>query len=321
MLLLQLMEFHLTRSSNNITDLFTGYNVNLLASTTVNGTDTPANLTASVDTSLATTNLQSFVNAVNDARTLLNEKTFRGSASEDAGELSDDPVVKSIQKRLNSLTSGQLIGFGANGVYLSNLGVRTEKDGLLSLNTTVLKNELKNNPSSLDAIFNSMYSSSSSLLTVSGGVSRAPTAGSYSFAMTAYVSGAFTGLASNDASPEVTASNNTIQVTVDGIHSGSVSVPTAHYSSEAALATAIQTAINADSTLVSGGKSVVVTHSNGSYSITSGSIGSSSSIVVSAIGSKSKWIFEDVGYIRRSIYFCSAVWLRILSTYLKWWFY
>ena len=78
-----------------------------------------------------------------------------------------------------------------------------------------------------------MYSSSSSLLTVSG-VSRAPT-GSYSFAMTAYVSGAFTGLASNDASPEVTASNNTIQVTVDGIHSGSVSVP-AHYSSEAALA-------------------------------------------------------------------------------------
>ena len=39
----------------------------------------------------------------------------------------------------------------------------------LALNTTVLENELKNNPSSLDAIFNSMYSSSSSLLTVSGG--------------------------------------------------------------------------------------------------------------------------------------------------------
>ena len=34
---------------------------------------------------------------------LLNEKTFRGSASKEAGELSDDPVVKSIQKQLNSL--------------------------------------------------------------------------------------------------------------------------------------------------------------------------------------------------------------------------
>ena len=39
-----------------------------------------------------------------------------------------------------------------------------------------------------------MYSSSSSLLSVSGGTNSKPVAGSYSFAMTAYVSGAFTGL-------------------------------------------------------------------------------------------------------------------------------
>ena len=275
----------LTRSSNNIEDLFNGYNVNLLSSTITNGTDTPANLTGSVDTSEATTNLQSFVKAVNDVRTLLNEKTFRGSASEDAGDLSDDPVVKNIQKQLNSLTSNQLTGFGVNGVYLSNLGVRTEKDGLLSLNTTVLENELKNNPSSLDAIFNSMYSSSSSLLTVSGGSLSKPVAGSYSFAMTAYVSGAVTGLVSSDTSPQVTASNNTIQLTVDSYNTGTISIPAAHYTSEAALATAIQTAINADSTLIAAGKSVIVTHSNGSYSITSGSTGSSSSIVINTIGS------------------------------------
>ncbi|MDC0458084.1 flagellar filament capping protein FliD, partial [Alphaproteobacteria bacterium] len=41
----------LTRSSNTISDLFTGYNVSLLASTTLNSVDTPANLTGSVDTS------------------------------------------------------------------------------------------------------------------------------------------------------------------------------------------------------------------------------------------------------------------------------
>ena len=285
----------LTRSSNLITDLFTGYNVNLHASTTSNGVDTPANLTGSVDTGAATTNLQAFVTAVNDARTLLNEKIFRGSTTKDAGELSDDPVIKSIESQLKSLTSSQLTGFGANGVYLSNLGVRTEKDGLLSLNTTALENELKNNPTSLDAIFNSMYSSSSSLLSVSGGNSSKPVAGSYAFVMTAYVSGAFTGLVSSDTSPQVTASNNTIQVTVDGTQSGTVSVPAAHYTSEAALATAIQTAINADSTLSAAGKSVVVTHANGSYSITSGSIGSSSSMVVNAIGSNLDGFLKFVG--------------------------
>jgi flagellar capping protein FliD len=63
-----------------------------------------------------------------------------------------------------------LPGFGSSSVYLSNLGVRTERSGLLSLNTTVLENTLENNPSSLDAVFNSMYSSGSSLLSVSGGL-------------------------------------------------------------------------------------------------------------------------------------------------------
>ena len=285
----------LTRSSNTITDLFTGYNINLLASTTVNGTDTPATLIGSVDTNSATTNLQSFVAAVNDARNLLSQKTFRGSVTQDAGELSDDPVIKSIQRQLNALTSNQLTGFGANGVYLSNLGVRTEKDGLLSLNTTVLENELNNNPSSLDAIFNSMYSSTSSLLTVSGGSVKAPDPGSYAFEMTAYVSGALTGLVSNDTSPEVTSSNNTIQVTVDGTQTGSLSIPAAHYTSESALATAIQTAINADSALTAAGKSVIVTHANGSYSITSGSTGSSSSIVLDAIGSNLDGFLKLVG--------------------------
>jgi len=285
----------LTRSSNNISDLFSGYTVNLLASTTVGGTDTPAQLSGVVNNAEATTNLQSFITALNNTRTLLNEKTFRGNSTISSGDLSDDPTINGIKKQINSLTSTSLSGFGANGVYLSNLGVRTEKTGLLSLNTSVLKTELKNNPSSLDAIFNSMYSSSSSLLSVSGGSNTPPVAGAYSFAMTAYVSGAFTGLVSSDTSPQVTASNNTIQVTVDGTQSGSVSVPAAHYTSEAALATAIQTAINADSTLSAAGKTVVVTHSNGSYSITSSSTGTSSSMVVNAIGSNLDGFLKFVG--------------------------
>ena len=120
-------------------------------------------------------------------------------------------VIKSINSQLNSST--QLSGFGASGIYLSNLGVRTEKNGLLSLNTSILETELKNNPTSLDAIFNSMYSSTSSLLSVSGSTSSSQLD---PFSMTAYVSEPFTGLKSSDTSPEVTASNNTIQVTVDG---------------------------------------------------------------------------------------------------------
>ncbi len=270
----------LTRSSNIITDLFEGYTLNLLSTTS-----SVANITALVDTTSAKSSIQSLVDAINEAKQILNTKTFRGDASNDSGELSNDTVINSLKKEINSLTTSALSGFGSSSVYLSNLGVRTEKTGLLSLNKTILENELKNNPSSMDAIFNSMYSSSSSLLSVSGGNNKPPTAGTYSFAMTAYVSGAFTGLVSSDTTPGVTASNNTIQLIVDGTTSGTITVPSAEYSSEAALATAIQTAVNADSALSTAGKSVVVTHSNGSYNIKSSSTGSSTSMVVNAIGS------------------------------------
>lgn len=270
----------LTRSSNEITDLFEGYTVNLISTTS-----TTANLTASVDKNSAISSLESLVTSINSLKEVLNSKTFRGDSSTEKGELADDPVINRLKKQIDTLTTEALSGFGSSSVYLSNLGVRTERSGLLTLNTTVLENTLKNNPSSLDAIFNSMYSADSSLLSVSGGSNSSPKPGTYAFAMTAYVSGAFSGLGSNDTTPGVTASNNTIQLTVDGVTSGTIAIPAAEYSSESALATAIQTAINADSTLSTAGKTVVVTHSNGSYSITSGSTGSSSSIVIDTIGS------------------------------------
>ena len=270
----------LTRSSNEISDLFDGYTVNLISTTS-----TTANITSSVDTATATTNLQTLVTSINDLKKVLNAKTFRGDSTSEKGALANDTVINGLKKQIEALTTTPLSGFGATSVYLSNLGVRTERDGELTLNTKVLEEELKSNPSSLDAIFNSMYSADSTLLTVSGGINKPPTAGTYAFSMTAYVSGAFSGLASSDTTPGVTSSNNTIQVIVDGTTSGSITVPSAEYSSEAALATAIQTVINADSTLVSAGKTVTVKHSNGSYSINSGSTGSTSSIVVNSIGS------------------------------------
>ena len=270
----------LSRTSNEVDDLFEGYTVNL-----INTTSSSAKLTSTVDYAQAETNLNSLVDAINNAKKVLNDKTFRGSPTEDAGDLANDPAVKAVKTQIDNLIRSSLTGFGSNGVYLSNLGVRTNKDGTLNVNSTLLKNELTRNPSSLDAIFNSMYSSTSTLLSVTGGTVRPPTAGSYDFSMTAYVAGAITGLVDTDTSPEVTSSDNTIQLTVDGTTSGTITVPASHYSSQGALATAIQTAINSDSTLSSAGKSVTVSFNNSSYSITSSTKGATSSIAINSVGS------------------------------------
>ena len=270
----------LTRSTNNITDLFEGYSVNLISTTS-----SAAKIVSSVDIDQAEKYLQTFVDAVNVIKKVFNEKTFRGSPSSKPGPLASDTVILGIKKRIDSFFSSGITGFGADSLYLSNLGVRTEKDNTLSLNSTILAKELKNNPATYDAIFNSMYSSGSSLLSVSGGTNKPPKAGSYTFAMTAFVAGAVTGLNDIDSTPEITSSNNTIQLTVDGTTSGTITVPASHYSSQGALATAIQTAINNDSTLTSAGKSVIVSYENSSYTIKSSSKGSDTSMVINAIGS------------------------------------
>ena len=280
----------LTRTTNTIDDLFEGYTVNL-----INTTSSTAKLTSTVDTTTAKTNLQALVDSVNKLKTVLNDKTFRGSASAEPGELASDPAVRSLKNQIENNIKSSLIGFGADGVYLSNLGVRTNKDGTLSLNSRILETELKNNPSSLDAIFNSMYSSSSSLLSISGGNSKTPTPGSFTFAMTAYVAGSLTGLVDTDTTPQVTSSDNTIQLTVDGTTSGTITVPSSHYSSQGALATAVQTAINSDSNLTAAGKSVSVSFVNGSYNITSVTKGASSSIALNSIGSNLDSFFKMSG--------------------------
>ena len=102
--------------------------------------------------------------------------------------------------------------------------------------------------------------------------------------MNAYVAGSVTGLNSTDSTPEITSSNNTIQVTVDGVSTGVLTIAASHYSSQGALATAIQTAINSDSNPTSVGNSVIVSYENGSYIIKSASKGASSSLVLDAIG-------------------------------------
>jgi len=62
---------------------------------------------------------------------------------------------------------------------------------------------------------------------------------------------------------------NTFKISVDGTASGTITLPAATYSSNSALASALQTAINADSNLSNAGKSVSVKWTGTKYEIVS----------------------------------------------------
>ncbi len=94
------------------------------------------------------------------------------------------------------------------------------------------------------------------------------------------------GTVSDLTSSSITLSGtNTIQLSVDDVASGTITIPNATYSTNTSFAAALEKAINNDSTLLASNKSVSVLYqgSNGGYQIVSNNSTSSASVSVSSV--------------------------------------
>ena len=165
------------RSSNSITDLFDGYKFDLTATTT-----SSFRVSSQLDKTTALASLKEFVEVLNSTRTTLNVLTRQGSDTVEAGPLSKNVAVKNIANRISSITTGAIVGYGDKDLYLSELGVRTEMDGTLTINETTFNSQLDLDSSVFDAIFTTMFSSGSPYLKVEGSsANSSPTPGKYSY--------------------------------------------------------------------------------------------------------------------------------------------
>lgn len=129
----------LSSSSNKLDSLIEGVTINLQA---VTAKDTPLTITVGTDTSTTQKNLQSFVDAYNSLRTVLDSQ---GSATG-----GNDGLVSSLNTELNSV-----IRTTANGFDMTRFGVTSDKDGKLTLNSDTLKTQLSKSPQSINQFFNS----------------------------------------------------------------------------------------------------------------------------------------------------------------------
>ena len=166
----------IARESNSIADLFEGYTLDLTATTS-----STFRVSGSLDTTTAYSQMQSFIDSLNSSRTKLNELTKTGSATAEAGPLNNDPVAAAVVKKLRSLTNGALTGFGTSSLYLSNLGVRTNLDGTLTLTKSSFETALATDATTFDAIFNSTATSDSDFLSVTKSASTDITPGTYAW--------------------------------------------------------------------------------------------------------------------------------------------
>jgi flagellar hook-associated protein 2 len=169
----------MTRSTNTISDLFNGYTLELEATSS-----SAINISSTQNLDNITSLLSNFIDAYNAIYTNITEMSGAAfSEDESTGPLAGDSLARSIQRELRSYTTKSLSGYEGGPYSMSLLGVQTNRDGSLTLNTSVLKNSFAAAPKIVDAIFkNQLISDNAEVEVTSIGTDTKP--GSYAITKT-----------------------------------------------------------------------------------------------------------------------------------------
>jgi flagellar hook-associated protein 2 len=137
-----------TGPSNTVSDALSGVTLDLLAPT---ATGSNAALTVANDTSSVASNIQGFVTAYNTLQTALSGLGDYNSSSGTAGPLLGNPVLTGIESQIQRV----LYSFVGNSAYnsLASIGITTNSDGSLALNSATLQTALSSNFSAVSQLF------------------------------------------------------------------------------------------------------------------------------------------------------------------------
>lgn len=164
----------ITRASNEVDDVIPGVSFNIAGYTGV-----PATVTVAVNTDAAKEAMQNLVDAFNTSIKLVDELGSRGFNGSEKGDLAGDPAISTLQRQMESLIANGIEGFGDRPLYLADIGVRTERNGTLSLDMNVLEKAMEENPAIFEAIMRDGIKSNTAGVAVSGDPSATATAGRY----------------------------------------------------------------------------------------------------------------------------------------------
>jgi len=258
-----------TRESNEIDDLIEGF------SFTVNKKGTAGeslNFSITADKTAADQAIRDFVEAYNSFQKTTQELVGYTRDEDDnlvRGGLAGDSTARTMINRMREQIGGILPGAQGGFTALTNLGIRTERDGSLTINETDFKNAFDNNFNLLEGLFASKMSSTNSAVEVKAGTfaSRA-VAGTYDVEITQDPTrGQIAGNAlTHDFTAPLDASDPaadySFNINVDGANSGLIKL-TGTYANADELRADLQARINGDSNLKAAGVAVDVEYDTG----------------------------------------------------------
>lgn len=137
-------------STNSFPDLISGVTVNVHA---VTASTSPVTLSTPINTTGLISALQTIVTGYNSLLSTLKAQIQYDADVTKRGGLANDSVAKSFMMQLHSLTTTAIQGTGTTPITLSDIGVKTNLDGSLSIDTPTIDAISQNNPQMLaDAI-------------------------------------------------------------------------------------------------------------------------------------------------------------------------
>ncbi len=141
------------RETNTVTDAIGGVTLALKKGATAPAvTGTAEDLVLTTDSAATQAKLQTFLDAYNGVMALVQRQLNVNKDTDRATTLAGDSTVRGLQSRLQSILTN-VVG-GLPGVRtLADVGVKTAKDGSLSIDATTFASALGKDPSALDALF------------------------------------------------------------------------------------------------------------------------------------------------------------------------
>jgi flagellar hook-associated protein 2 len=269
------------RAGNLVSDLVAGWSFELKRA----NPGAAVAVSAARDADTQRRALEDFVSVFNDFNTVLRELARPGSAEAEAGPLNAQQAVRALRAELQRLTTRPL-GTGSGPASLAEVGLRTGRDGSLSIDQTRLEAALSADPGVLERLFTATQSASSPQVTVRSAIgSTRP--GSYALTgLVAATAGRLEGAAAPLAfatALTIDGSNDAVTVALDGRAAVTVALAHGSYASGEAFAAALEAAINADPGLRAAGAAVSVGWDGDALRLVSRTLGSRSAIALSGL--------------------------------------
>jgi flagellar hook-associated protein 2 len=166
-----------TSSTNDFSSILPGVTITAVQTTG----QTPVTIGSSLDTSGMTTSLQSLLQGYNTLLTTIQTQTHLDTDASKNGPLANNPAAQDVLNQMSGLTTQPIIGFDGTVHTLSELGVSTNQDGSLSIDSSTFASVLQSDPAAVEAVLGSKRSIGDSQLTLQS-TTNATVPGAYTIA-------------------------------------------------------------------------------------------------------------------------------------------